>query len=380
MARNVAIVGAALSECGTVPDKTSYQLIQEASAAALADAGVSDRDVDGFGGHGTTLPPVELSEYLGLRPSWIDSTNVGGSSWEVLAQHAASAIVTGDAEVVLLAYGSTARSNVRRGRRTGSTAVNASGPLQFEAPFGASLIAKYAMVAQRHMHEFGTTIDELAEIALAARAWAAFNPQAPRREPLTVEEVHSARMIAEPFTTLHCCLRSDGGGAIVLTSEERARDCATRPVHVLGSAHAVSHASMSQWDDLTTTACTRSGPRALGQAGLTVDDIDVCQIYDSFTATVLLSLEDLGFCKKGDGGAFVADGKLGPGGALPANTDGGGLSFCHPGMRGMFLLVEAVRQLRGDAGEAQVPGAEVCLVNAMGGFFSVAATMILGRG
>jgi acetyl-CoA acetyltransferase len=250
--------------------------------------------------------------------------------------------------------------------------------MQFEAPFGHTLVAKYAMVARRHMIEFGTTVEQLAEVAVSAHEWSAMNDQAFDRDRLTVTDVAAAPMVAEPFTTRHVCLRTDGGGAIVLAGEDVARDCAQRPVWILGAANAASHVSMSEWADFTTSAATRTGARAFASAGVTPADIDVCQIYDSFTSTVLLALEDLGFCAKGEGGPFIAQGVLRPGGSLPTNTDGGGLAACHPGMRGMFLLVEAVRQLRGQCGDRQVADAELACVNATGGWFSHSATMILG--
>ncbi len=250
--------------------------------------------------------------------------------------------------------------------------------MQFETPYGHTLIAKYAMAARRHMHEFGTTLDELAEIAVSTRYNASFNPDAYYREPITIADVHASRLIADPLTKLHCCLRSDGGGAVVLAAEDRARDLARRPVWVLGTGEAISHTTMSEWPDFTDSPARRSGARAFARAGVTPDDIDCCQLYDAFTPMVLLTLEGLGFCAKGEGGPFVADGRLRVGGALPTNTDGGGLSACHPGMRGMFLLVEAVRQLRGEAGPRQVANAELCCVNGTGGWFSTASTAILG--
>lgn len=378
MTRRVAIVGAALSDTGTVSG-TSLQLIQQASARALTDSGLSKDEIDGFAGHGTLLPPVEVTEYLGIRPTWGDSTNVGGSSWELMAQHAVAAIERGEAEVVLIAYGSTARSDVKQRRRTAVTPMTASGPLQFEAPYGHPLIAKYAMAARRHMHEYGTTIEQLAEIAVAARLHAANNPDAFYRDPITVDDVLSSRLIADPFTQLHCCIRTDGGGAVILASEERARDLARTPVYVLGSGQALSHVSMSQWTDFTESPCVKSGAAAFGAAGVTPNDIDVWNLYDSFTYTVLATLEGLGVCGKGEGGDFVSDGRLRPGGSFALNPDGGGLSACHPGMRGIFLLVEAVRQLRGECGVRQVPDAATAAVNATGGFFSATGTMILGR-
>lgn len=381
MTKRVAIVGAALSDCGRVDVISPYQLHHQAASRALADAGLGKDDVDGFASCGMgLLAPVEIAEYLGLRPTWADGTSVGGATWEFMLEHATAAIQAGHAEVVVLVYGSTTRADLKRGRRLANINFGTRGPVQFEAPYGHALIAKYAMTAHRHMHEFGTTAEQLAEIAVSARANAGLNPDAYYRDPITIDDVQSAPMVADPFTTLHCCIRSDGGGAVVVTSEERARDCAKAPVWVLGTGETTSHTTMSQWLDFTESPAVRSGALAFGRAGLTPADVDVCQIYDAFTGMVLLSLEALGFCGKGEGGPFVEDGKLRVGGDLPTNTDGGGLSSCHPGMRGMFLLVEAVKQLRGEAGERQVGGAEVACVNATGGWFSSTATALLGIG
>ncbi|MDG4669231.1 acetyl-CoA acetyltransferase [Mycobacterium sp. 236(2023)] len=378
-ARRVAIVGAALSDCGRVPDKTAMALIAQSSRLAIADAGLTKNDIEGFGGHGALLPPLEVAEYLGLKPVWVDATNTGGSSWEVMARHATAAIANGEIDIALLTYGSTARSDVKRRQRGSVAAMSTGGAMQYEAPYGATLIAKYAMAARRHMIEYGTTVEQLAEVAVAAHEWAAMNDNAFDRDRLTVADVSAAPMVADPFTTKHVCLRTDGGGAIVLASEGVAENCQREPVWVLGAADATSHVSMSEWGDFTTSAAAVSGPKAFAQAGVDPSDIDVCQLYDSFTATVLLSVEDLGFCAKGEGGAFIESGALRPGGVLPTNTDGGGLASCHPGMRGMFLMVEAVRQLRGECGERQVGGARLACVHAMGGFFSHSATMVLGK-
>jgi len=379
--RRVAIVGAALSDIGRVDDKTDFELVQQGSARALADAGLTKDDVGGFASTGTgQLPPVEAAEYLGLRPSWVDGTGVGGSAWVFMAAHAATAISAGLVDVVLLAYGSTTRADLKKGRRaTANVSLGQRGPAQFEAPLGLTLIGRYGMAAQRHMHEYGTTLDQLAEIAVSARYNASLNPEAYYRDPITVEEVNSGPVIASPFTKGHCCIRSDGGGAVVLAAEDRARDCARPPVFILGSGEATSHTTMSEWEDAAESPCVRSGRDAYARAGLGPADVDVCQLYDSFTSTVLLTLEGLGFCERGEGGPFVADGRLRVGGALPTNTDGGGLSHCHPGMRGMFLLVEAVRQLRHEAEGRQVEGTEVAVVNGTGGWFSSSATMLLGR-
>ncbi|MBV9637953.1 MAG: acetyl-CoA acetyltransferase [Mycobacteriaceae bacterium] len=375
----VAIVGVGLSDCGRVPDKTATALMAQSARRAVADSGLSKDDVNGLGAHGSLLAPVEVSEYLGLRPTWVDSTNVGGSSWEVMAQHAAAAISSGEIDVALLTYGSTARSDVKRQVRSSAAAMSTGGALQFEAPYGATLIAKYAMAARRHMIEYGTTVDQLAEVAVAAHDWAVMNDNAFEQQRLTLADVASAPTVADPFTTKHVCLRTDGGGAVVLAGERVARNCAKEPVWIIGSASATSHVSMSEWSDFTTSAAAVSGPPAFAKAGVTPSDIDVCQLYDSFTSTVLLTVEDLGFCEKGTGGPFIGSGALRPGGALPTNTDGGGLAACHPGMRGMFLMVEAVRQLRGECGPRQVDDARLACVHAMGGFFSHSATMILGR-
>ncbi|MFI5507601.1 acetyl-CoA acetyltransferase [Mycobacterium sp. NPDC051804] len=377
--QRVAIVGASLSDCGRVPDQTAMGLMAQSSRRAIADAGLSKGDIEGFGGHGALLPPIEVSEYLGLRPSWVDATNVGGSSWEVMAIHAAAAIAAGEIDVALLTYGSTARSDVKRRARASAAAMSTGGALQYEAPYGATLIAKYAMAARRHMIQFGTAVEHLAEVAVAAHEWAAMNDNAFDRERITLADVAAAPMLADPFTSRHVCLRTDGGGAVVLAGERVAKDCAKEPIWILGSADATSHVRMSEWGDFTTSAAALSGPRAFARAGISPGDIDVCQLYDSFTSTVLLTVEDLGFCAKGEGGAFIGSGALRPGGALPTNTDGGGLASCHPGMRGMFLMVEAVRQLRGECGLRQIDDARLACVHAMGGFFSHSATMILGR-
>jgi acetyl-CoA acetyltransferase len=234
------------------------------------------------------------------------------------------------------------------------------------------------MAATRHMHDFSTSPEQLAEIAVAVRAHAAMNPAAMHRDPITVEDVLASRMIAEPLHLLDCCLVTDGGGALVITTAERARDLRQPPAYLLGAASAMTHWNVSQMPDFTTTAAARCGPEAMARAGIRPSDVDVVQLYDSFTITVLLLLEDLGFCAKGEGGSFVTGGRIGPGGALPVNTDGGGLSACHPGMRGIFLLVEAVRQLRGQAGEAQVPDCQVAMACGSGGWLSCMGAVVLG--
>jgi acetyl-CoA acetyltransferase len=379
MSRRVAIAGVALSGLPGSPEATPYALHAQASRAALNDSGLRPSDIDGFASTGLgVLQPLEVAEYLGLRPRWIDSTAVGGSAWEVMAAHAADAIAEGRADVVLLAYGSTARTDLIKKLRTANLDWGTRGPQQYEAPFGHTLISKYAMAARRHMHEYGTTLEQLAEIAVSARYNAGLTPFAAFRDPIDIAEVLSGRMIADPFTKLQCCIRSDGGAAAVMVAEDRVKDLPVKPVWVLGSAEFGSHVSMSQWEDFTTSPAAVSGPLAFERAGVRPDEIDVAELYDAFTYMALITLEDLGFCRKGEGGPFVEDGRLRVGGALPTNTDGGGLSACHPGMRGLFLIVEAVRQLRGECGERQTPDAKLACVSGTGGWFCSSGTMILG--
>jgi acetyl-CoA acetyltransferase len=379
MGRRVAIAGVALSDVGRVDDKTPFHLIAQSSQRALADAGLSKDDIDGVGSTGLgTMAPIDACEYMGLSPRWVDSTTVGGSSWEVMAAHAVDAIAEGHADVVLLSYGSTARADIKKGLRGAALDWGARGALQYEVPYGHSLISKYAMVARRHMHEFGTTIEQLAEIAVSARANAEHNPEAFYRDPLTIDEVLGGPMIADPFTKLHCCIRSDGGAAAILVAEDRVKDLASDPVWVLGTGEFGSHVSMSQWPDFTKGPAAEAGRMAFERAGVTPEEIDVCELYDAFTSMLLVTLEDLGFCKRGEAGAFVESGRLRNDGDLPTNTDGGGLSACHPGQRGLFLIVEAVRQLRGQCGDRQIADAKLACVSGTGGWFCSNGTMILG--
>jgi acetyl-CoA acetyltransferase len=380
MNRRVAVAGVALSDVGSTPSKTAYGLIAQASKRALQDAGLTPADIDGLGSTSTgTMAPIDVGEYLGVQPRWVDSTSVGGAAWEVMAAHGADAIARGHADVVLLTYGSTARSDLRKGLRTASLNWGSRGPQQWEAPYGHTLISKYAMAARRHMYEYGTTIEQLAEIAVSARFNAKDNAQASYRDPITIDDVQSGPMIADPFTKLHCCIRSDGGAAIVLVAEDRVPGLRQAPVWVLGTGECTMHISTSQWPDMTTGPAAISGRLAFDRAGLTPQDVDVAELYDAFTYMLLVTLEDLGFCKKGEGGPFVADGRLRLGGELPTNTDGGGLSAVHPGQRGLFLLVEAVRQLRGECGPRQVPDARIAVASGTGGWFCSSGTVVLGR-
>lgn len=378
--RKVAIAGVAESDFGTVPDKTILELHAQAAARAVEDGGIERNEIDGLFSCGglDALHPLQLAEYLGLHPRYLDSTMVGGSSWETFVEHAVLALDAGRCSTALLVYASTAKSDVARRYRSADFAVSARGPNQYEAPFGPTLVSKYAMIARRHMAQYGTTPEQLAAIAVAERKNAAKNPLAVMRDPLAVEDVVGSRMIADPLHLLDCCLRTDGGGAVVLTTAERARSLRKPPVWVIGSASAESHLSMAQMEDMTVSPAARSGPAAFAEAGVTHEDVDVLELYDAFTIMVLMTLEALGFCAPGEGGPFVADGKLAYDGALPANTDGGGLSSNHPGMRGIFLLIEAARQLRGEA-TAQIPDARIAVCNATGGFMSHCATVVLAK-
>jgi len=379
--RGAVIAGVATTDYPKHPDKTELALHGIAADRALADAGLSWDDVDGLASVGLApLHAVQVCEYLGLRPHYLDETNIGGSSFEVLVEHAAAAVERGQAEVVLVTYGSVQLSQMGRSLGTGGRTGAPSGPGATDAIWGNTLVGNYALAAARHMHEFGTTPEQLAEIAVTMRGHASVNPLAQYRDPITTDDVLSSRLVADPLHLLDCCVISDGGAACVVTTEERARDLPKQPAHILGAAHALTHQfNISQMPDLTVTAAAQSGPLAMERAGITVDDVDVLQLYDSFTITVLLTLEDLGFCKKGDGGPFVEDGRLRWDGPLPTNTDGGGLSACHPGMRGMFLIVEAVRQLRGEGTARQVADVEVALCHGTGGMLSTGATLVLAK-
>jgi acetyl-CoA acetyltransferase len=377
----VAIVGAdEADEIGIIPNKPAVQLQAEAARNALRDAGLTLRDVDGVlsSALGGGFASVEIAEYLGIQPRYTDSTSVGGSSFVIHVGHAALAIAHGLCDVALITHGESGKS------RVGMPPMRSGGlRAQFEEPYGMPTPAgAYALACSRHMHQYGTTKEQLAEIAVATRAWAALNPKALMRELITIDDVLSSRMITWPFNLLDCCLVTDAAGAVVMTSMERARDLPNQPIAVLGFGEGHDHSMISQMPDLTHGPGRISGPGAFGMAGVTHDDIDVVEVYDSFTYTVLLSLEDLGFCAKGEGGRFVSGQRTAPGGAFPLNTSGGGLSYTHPGMFGIFLLIEAVRQLRhdyADQGIRQVNNARIGLVHGTGGVLSATGTAILGR-
>jgi acetyl-CoA acetyltransferase len=370
-----AIVGVAESDLGRVADGMSpLDLMAQGVHRALADCGLALRDVDGLLCATTQARTsgLSLAEYLGFSPAYIDTTILGGSSFMFHVAHAQAALAAGLCRIAVIAYGSTQRSIGRR-----QASVREVNP--YETPFRPFLPASaYALAASRHMHEFGTTREQLAAVAVAARQWALKNPAAWEKKPLSIAEVLAAPMVSYPFTVRDCCLVTDGGGAIVMTTPERARALRKPPVYVLGCGQAITHASISSMPDLTRTGAVQSGAAAYRMAGLAPCDIDVLELYDAFTINTILFLEDLGFCGKGEGGPFVADGRIAPGGALPVNTNGGGLSYCHPGMYGLFLLIEAVRQLRGEGGARQVAGCEVALAHGNGGVLSSQSTVILG--
>jgi acetyl-CoA acetyltransferase len=364
------------------PDKTEFQIMAESAKGALDDAGLTIADVDGLFGASMTMGAmgiVELAEYLNLKPSYIDGTNIGGSSFLAHVTHAAAAIHAGLCNVAIVLYGSTAASqSVAIGTGMGHGSRNAWD--SFQSPYGMTTVGSYAMVAQLHMQKYGTKPEQLAEIAVTMRRHASMNPLAKMRTPITVDDVLSSRMISEPLHLLDCCIISDGGGAIVVTSTERARDLAKKPVQILGCGESVCHQEIGS-PDLLTMGARHAGERAFGMAGVTRSDIDLAMVYDSFTITVLSTLENLGFCEVGEGGDFVSGGRIGLGGELPVNLDGGGLSSNHPGMRGIFLAIEATRQLRGECGERQVADAKLAVAHGTGGTLGVAhsgATLILG--
>lgn len=380
----VGVADAALRDGMLAQPMTPLQVQAKVAAAAVADAKLSLSDVDGLlttGQWGVPgvgqLPTISVGEYLGIVPRFCDGTNIGGAAFESHVGHATMAIERGMCEVALITYGSTqksARSRTLGGRPPALT-------MQYETPWGLPTpVGGYAMAAMRHMHEFGTTSEQLAEVAVAARAWAGLNPGATHRQPLSVSDVLASPMISDPLHLLDSCLVTDGGGAIVMTTAEHARALGVQPIHVRGFGEAHTHWSIANMPDLAWhTAAERSGRDALRMAGVGLNAIDLVEIYDSFTITVLMTLEALGFCGRGESGRFVAESRIAPGGSFPMNTNGGGLSYAHPGMYGIFLLIEAVRQLRHECGERQVAGASTALVHGTGGTLSSSATCILSR-
>jgi len=369
-----AIVGAALAGCGEAHGRTSMDITIEAVHGALADAGVKLSEVDAI----ATCQPLDLlsgltvTQELGITPKFTMNNRMGGSSFLSHTMWAAMLLETGLAETVVICYG----SNQRTASGKLMTAIELP---TYEAPYKPMFpLSSYALAADRHMHQFGTTREQLADVAVAARGWAQKNPEAFVRDQLTREDVIASRLISDPLRVRDCCLVTDGGAALVMRRAEVAVDHPQPPVYFLGGGEGTTHRDISEMADLTVTGAAQSGADAMAMAGVSAADIDVVQLYDAFTINVILFLEDLGFCKKGEGGAFVQGGRIAPGGELPVNTNGGGLSCVHPGMYGMFTLVEAVRQLRGQTGERQIEGAELALCHGNGGVLSSQVTNILG--
>jgi acetyl-CoA acetyltransferase len=385
--RQAAIVGVGLSDYPKAPHLDSTMHHALAFRRAVADSGIDVKTIDGFMAPGGDFKLPDnagtLAEYLGLDENltYFEGSQIGGSSFEMYVQHAIAAVESGQCETLAMTYGSNllTMSGTNPGFGARDPGQRVDGPLQYEIPFGNTLIGGYAFAAMRHMHEYGTTSAQLAEIAVAARKHAGLNPNAQYRKPLTVEDVVSSRLIADPLHLFDCCVVSDGGGCIIITTDERAKDLKQPPVYILGAGTQQTHWQIASMPDFTVSAAKVSGETAYRMAGVKPEDIDTVQLYDSFTITALLMLEDLGFCKKGEGGSFVEGGTLQLGGKLPMNTDGGALSSCHPGMRGIFLLAEAARQLRGQAGEAQVPNCELALACGSGGTLSVLSTVIMAN-
>ncbi len=369
-----ACVGLADAGCGEAPGRNAMELMAEAVMAALEDAQIPLAEVDGLFAATAfhAMAAMSLAEHLGVQPAFSDGSNIGGSSFMAQALMAAMALEAGLINVAVIAYGSN--------QRTAGGFRSISEPLPFEAIYQPrNPITAYALAASRYLHRYGAGREDLAQVALAARAWAQLNPAAFVRDPLTLDEVLSARMISDPLGKLDCCLVTDGAAAIVLTRAERAKDGPRVPVYLLGAAMAHHHRMISAMADLTVTAAADSGPRAFAMAGVTPAEMDTLQLYDAFTINTILFLEDLGYCAKGEGAGFVGEGRIAPGGVLPVNTNGGGLSCVHPGMYGLFVMLEAIRQARGDCGARQIPDAKLCLAHGNGGVLSSQVTTIWGR-
>ncbi|MEJ2088379.1 MAG: thiolase [Gammaproteobacteria bacterium] len=375
---SVAIVGAAeTTDLGRIPNLSQLQLHADAAINTLNDAGLKPADIDGVATAGES--PTGVAHYLGIVPKWVDGTQVGGCSFMLHVRHAAAAINEGLCETVLITHGESGRSGVGRGGWRGGGG-GASLPGQFEAPYGGmGPTTSFTIPFLRYMKETGTTLEQLAMVAVVQREWAGMNPRATHRDPITVDDVLNDRMIAYPFTKTLCCLVTDGGGALILTSAARAKDFPTKPVYIIGTGESIETPMVSQMVDMTTSRAFRvSGKKAFDEAGISHADVDHLMVYDAFAHLPIYGLEDLGFCERGTAGAFIAERNTAPGGALPVNTNGGGLSYMHSGMYGMYALQESVRQLRGTA-PAQVEGAEVSVCQGVGGMFAAAGTVILSN-
>ena len=372
----VAIVGAAeTTDLGKVPDLSQIQLHADAALNTLADAGLAAKDIDGVATAGES--PVAIAHYLGIAPRWVDGSSVGGCSFMLHVRHAVAAIEAGYASAVLVTHGESGRSGVGRGGGGGS---RASLSAQFEMPYGPmGPTTMFTIGVLRYMKQYGMTHEQLASVAVAQREWAGKNPRASYREPITVADVLASRLIAYPFHLLECCLVTDGGGALILVSAERAKDFPHKPVYVLGSGESVETPMVSQMKDLTSSQAFRiAGGEAFKSAGINHADVDHLMVYDAFAHLPIWGLEDLGFCNRGEAAGFIADGNTRPGGKLPLNTNGGGLSYMHSGMYGMYALQESVRQMRGTA-PAQVPGAEISVCLGVGGMFAASGCIVMGN-
>jgi acetyl-CoA acetyltransferase len=373
----VIIAGAAeTDEIGRLPDHSTLGLHVEAARNAVADAGLTMADIDGIAT--VSAPgPVQVAHALGIYPGWLDGTGIGGTSFLLHVRHAAAAIRAGYARTILITHGESGRS------RVGAPPYRAdpSSPAgQFEAPYGTlGPTTTFTIPALRYMKEYGLTREQLAYVAVAQRRWAARNPRAMFRDIITVDDVLASRIVAYPFHLLECCLVTDGGGALVVTSADRAADFPRPPVHVLGTGEASETPMISQMIDFTESQAFRqAGQRAFAEAGVTTADVDHLMIYDAFAHVPIYGLEALGFVKKGEGGPFIADGNTEPGGSLPLNTNGGGLSYTHTGMYGMFAIQEGVRQVRGEAA-AQLAAADISVIVGNGGMFASAGVLVLGK-
>ncbi len=372
--KSVAIVGAAeTTQMGIIPDMSVIELHADAALNAMADCGLKPSDIDGVATAGES--PVAVAHHLGITPTYVDGTSVGGCSFMLHVRHAAAAINEGLATTVLVTHGESGRSRIGAGR-FGPSPSSLQG--QFEAPYGASgPPSTFTIPVLRYMKELGLTHEQLAMVAVVQREWAGMNPRASFRDPITVDDVLNSRMIAYPFRLLECCLVTDGGGALILTSASRAQDFPTKPVYILGTGESAETPMISQMEDFTSSKAFRvSGKKAFDEAGISRADVDHLMIYDAFAHLPIYALEDLGFCKRGEAAQFIWEGNTRPGGKLPLNTNGGGLSYMHSGMYGMYALQESVRQLRGSA-PAQVPGAKISVSHGVGGMFAAAGTIIM---
>jgi acetyl-CoA acetyltransferase len=374
LASSVSIVGVDESdEIGTLPGKSQLTLHVEAIHNAVRDAGLKVSDIDGVFTAGQHSPAT-IAEAIGVIPRFVDGTTVGGCSFIIMVGHAMLALHHGLCDVAVISHGESGRSGVGVTPRR-DTAL----PGQFEVPYGFGGAPTYfGLITTRHMHEYGTTLEQWAQVAVSTRAWAALNPKARNREPITVKDVLDSRPVVWPFNILNICLVTDAGGAVVMTRADRARDCAKKPVYVRGAGEGAEHVMLTQMRNLTFSEATRlSGQKAFAMAGVGHGDVNHIMLYDAFTSGPPIMLESLGFAKPGEGVHFFADGRSTPGGKLPINTNGGGLSYTHSGMYGIFPIIEAVRQLRGECGARQVPNASFSLVNGMGGMLSAAGTLVL---